>query len=117
MSVTTTAKPLFDAAYVGSSETLIYECPANTKAIIDKFTACNVDTGSAKKLDVWIVPSGGSRGDANRVIYELSISAKGTEDLTKLQNQVLKAGDKIFAIAETASKIVARVSGREAASA
>jgi hypothetical protein len=112
MAFTITPKPIVDAQLIPAAQTLLYTVPANTYVIIDKATACNTDSSTAKKLDVWLVPAAGSIGDANRIIYELSISSKATEDITKLQNQILGPGDKVYANAETAAKINFRVSGR-----
>lgn len=110
--MTVTAKCLLEAKYASDSATTEYTAPLNTKAIIDKFTATNVDSG-AVTITVYIVPSGGTATDSNMIIKAYSISAGATQDFSSLQNQILNTGDFISILASVASKMVIRISGRE----
>jgi hypothetical protein len=112
-----TAKTLIESQYAGSSNTVEYTVPANSRAIIDKFTATNVDT-SARTVSVHIIPSGASVDDQYLIIDAKSIPDSTTTsgavvDLTELKGHVLEAGGKISVVASVASKIVIRASGRE----
>lgn len=107
-----TAKNLINSKYAADSATTEYTAPASTRTIIDKFTATNI-TGGAVTLTVYLVPSGGSAGDSNKVISALSIAAGATDDIEELKNQILATGDFISVLAGAATSIVIRASGRE----
>jgi len=91
-----------------------YTAPAKgkTRMIIDKFTATN-DDGSARTVDIHIVPKGGTAVDANRIVKAESINAGITKDFTELQNQILNTGDFIAIIASLTLVVYVRISGRE----
>ena len=55
MSVT--VKPLIQAKYAADFVATEYTAPVSTKAIVDKFTATNTDSGD-QTISVHIVPSG-----------------------------------------------------------
>lgn len=110
MSVT--AKTLIESKYAANSATTEYTCPADTHTIIDKFTACNDDSG-AVTLTVYLVPSGGTAGASNQMVKAYSLAAGANKDFTELQNQILNAGDFISIVASAASKVAVRGSGRE----
>lgn len=110
MSVT--AKCLIEAKYAADSDTTEYTTAANTRTIIDKFTATNTD-GSDQTITVYIVESGGSVGAEKTITSAQSITAGVSVDLTEMKNQILNAGDFIAAKASVASKVVIRASGRE----
>lgn len=110
--MTVTAKCLLEAKFASDSATTEYTAPLNTKAIIDKFTATNTDSG-AVTITIYIVPSGGSASDSNMIVKTKSISAAETFDFSVLQNQILNTGDFIRVVASVASKMVIRISGRE----
>lgn len=113
--MTITARPLISAKYALDSDNVEYTAPANTRAIIDKFTATNTDSG-AVTISVYIIPSGSVLDTSNIIIKTLSVSAGATDDITELKNHSLNAGDAISVIASVASKMVIRASGREVAS-
>ena len=106
---------LYEAAYVTGSDATIYTCPPSTTIIIDQFSYGNNDS-SAHTLNVNIIPSGGSVGATNLVVNAQPIVAAGTAgsngSLSSIQNQILNAGDAISVKADSASKIVIRISGR-----
>jgi len=110
--MTVTAKCLDQASYVPNSDTLLYTVPASTKAIIDKMSATNTDVGS-QTITVYIVPSGQVVGAEYTITSAQSIGAGASVDLTEMKNQILESGDKVYAVASVASKVVSRISGRE----
>lgn len=110
--MTVTAKTLISSKFAANTDTVEYTAPANTRTIVDKFTATNTDSGSVT-ISVNIIEVGGSVGSSNLVVKTKSVAAGATEDLSVLQNQILEAGEKISVIASVASKMVIRASGRE----
>ena len=106
---------LYEAAEVTSSDTTIYIAPISTTVIIDQFSYGNNDS-SAHTLNVNIIPNGGSVGATNLVVNAQPIVAAGTAgangSLSMIQNQILLAGDSLSVKADSASKLVIRVSGR-----
>ena len=110
MSVT--VKPLIQAKYAADSVATEYTAPVSTKAIVDKFTATNTDSG-AQTISIHIVPSGGSASASNLITAALSIPAGESLDLPEMKNHVLAAGDFIAAVASVPNKVVIRASGRE----
>lgn len=110
--MTISAKALIEAKYAAASATTEYTTAANTKTIIDKFTATNTD-GSTRTITVHIVPSGGTAGGSNIITSALSMTTGLSVDLPEMKNQILNAGDFIAVLASVASKVVIRASGRE----
>lgn len=106
------AKPLVNAKFAASSANTEYTTPASTRTIIDKCTATNT-TGGAVTLSVWLIPSGGSRGNSNKIIDAVSVPANTCKDFSELQNQILGTGDTIDILAGSATSINIKVSGRE----
>lgn len=106
------AKNIISSQYAPSSDTVLYTAAANTHVIIDKFIACNSDSG-AQTLSINIIPSGGSVGASNLIMKTFSIAAGTTKDFTELQNNILNPGDAISVIASIASKISITASARE----
>jgi hypothetical protein len=110
--MTVTAKALIQAKYAADSATTEYTTPANTRTIIDKFTATNTDS-SARTLSVHIVASGGTASASNLITSALSIAIGASVDVPEMKNQILNAGDFISVLASVATKVVIRGSGRE----
>lgn len=110
--MTVTAKVLINSKYGSVSDSTEYTAPANTRTIIDKFTATNTDAGS-QTITVRIVPSGAIAGASHNIISSKTIATGVTADLSELQNQILAAGDFINVQTSVSSKIVIRASGRE----
>lgn len=110
--MTVTAKALIQSKQAANSATTEYTCPADTKAVIHRFTATNT-TGGAVTLTIYIVPNGGSAGATNKVLSALSIAANTTTDITQIQDHVLDESDFIAVEASAATSITIRCSGRE----
>ena len=109
MSVT--SKPLYTAAYLGSTDTTLYTAGAGVRTIIDKCTAYNSDTG-ALLVAFNVIPSGGAVGASNKVVSK-SLAAGETYTFPEVVGHVLESGGALSGIAASASKVVVRVSGRE----
>lgn len=110
MSVT--AKSLINSKFASSTGATEYRVPVSTRAIIDKFTATNTDSG-AVTITVYLVPNGISQADSNQIIKALSVAAGATTDIDELKNHILEAGDTINVIVSVADKMTIRASGRE----
>ena len=115
MSQTVTPTCLYEAAYVTNADATIYTAPTATTVIIDQFSYGNNDS-SAHTLNVNIIPNGGSVGATNLVVNAEPVVAAGTsgsnKSLAAMQNQILAPGDSISVKADSASKLVIRISGR-----
>ncbi len=110
--MTITAKCLINAKYASNSENTEYVA-TGVRAIIDKFTACNIDGGGSHVIHVSIVKSGDAAGDGNRIVKQVTIASYATFDSTEMKNQILNPGDFISIKADAASAVVIRCSGRE----
>ena len=106
-----TVKVLVPAKTVESSQTTQYTATGVT-AIIDKFTATNY-SASAATISVNLVTVAGSAGNSNLITKTKTLQASEVYTFPELVGQVLGAGDFISTIADTASAINMRVSGRE----
>lgn len=106
------AKRLIAAKYAASSTTVEYTTPADTRTIIDKFTASNTDA-SARTVTVYLVPVGETAGATNIIVQAQSVDAGVDEELEILKNHILEPGETIEVVASVASKVVIRASGRE----
>ena len=106
-----TVKVLVPAKTVESSQTTQYTATGVT-AIIDKFTATNY-SASAATISVNLVTVAGSAGNTNLITKTKTLQASEVYTFPELVGQVLGAGDFISTIADTASVINMRVSGRE----
>lgn len=106
-----TVKVLVPAKTVESTQTTQYTATGVT-AIIDKFTATNY-SASAATISVNLVTVAGSAGNSNLITKTKTLQASEVYTFPELVGQVLGAGDFISTIADTASAINMRVSGRE----
>lgn len=80
------------------------------KTIIDSATVVNTSADPAK-VTIYIVPSGGSIGDAVCVASELSVAPHTTEVPVGLITR-LDAGDQVQILADTADRLSLRLTGR-----
>ena len=109
--MTVTAKPLFEAKAAETAQTTQYTAPAGTRTIIDKCTAYNSDTAT-RTIAFNLVPNGGSAGASNKVLNK-SLAADETYTFPEIVGHVLENGGLVSAIADSANKVVVRLSGRE----
>jgi len=71
-----TAKQLAQAAIGTGSYTALYTVPGSTKTILKSFDICNTTSGLIK-VRVCLVPSGGSPGTANALLYDYGVPGNG----------------------------------------
>ncbi len=103
-----------------NAESLYVGQPAGTAAAI--YTSTGVTTtlsaatafngsGGPETLDVWLVPSGDSEADANKLYEGLAVADGATVDLAALVGHALNPGDAVYALASTAATISVRLTG------
>jgi hypothetical protein len=93
-----------------SSASPIYTSPANTTTVIKSAVVCET-TAATILLSVWVVPSAGSVADSTKLYNAKSIGASTTVALSELNNCVLEAGDKLYAIGDVGSALTMHLSG------
>jgi hypothetical protein len=109
--MTMTAKRLV-TAQIAASIAAVYTATTGTKAVIKRASFCNT-TGGAITLLVHLVPPGGSVGDGNMVINDVSIPAGETLLASELEGQVIEATGSIQCEASSAGSLTAVISGVE----
>jgi predicted amino acid racemase len=87
-----------------------YYTSTNAATMVQKATAFNSDS-SARTIDIWVVVSGGSATDANKILEGKSIDVNATEILHALEGHVIPSGSSLFAQASTGSVITLAISG------
>lgn len=103
-----------------NAESLYVGQPTGTAAAI--YTSSGVTTtlsaatafngsGGPETLDVWLVPSGDSETDANKLYEGLSVADGATVDLASLVGHALNPGDAVYAMSSTAATISLRLTG------
>lgn len=93
------------------SQVTLYTVSASTVGILKHFTVSNANA-SARTLEVWIVPNGGSVGDDNALINTLSIPGHAVmtwDGFIPMET----AGDTIQAEASAASSLTIIIGGAE----
>jgi hypothetical protein len=114
--MTISPSALFGPVQAATSAGAVYTSPANTTSVITRAVATNVTAGAAT-LKLWIVRSGGARADANIIVGAAaagqSISAGPVEPtvLNALAGLVLRPGDALHALSDTATAINLVASG------
>lgn len=86
----------------------------NAYQTINSAVATNT-TGTAQSLDIYLVPSGGTPGEGNRVVAAMIIPSLGAAPtvLSPLVGQHLMQGGQVYAKAGAATAINLRISGYE----
>lgn len=110
--MTVIAKTLFEAAQAPLADTTVYTAPANTRTIVDKFTATNVTAG-ALTLTVNLVQAAGAVAVSNALISAQSIAAGASYLCPEIVGHILNPGDFLSIKASAAASINVRGSGRE----
>jgi len=88
---------------VNDSATTVYTSTNNTAVTFQSYTNYS---GSAVKIDINLVPSGGSVADTNLIVNELAIAAKDTYQIySGGEKLLLENGDFLVATANAASAI------------
>jgi hypothetical protein len=109
--VTVSVKVLVPAKYAENAQTTQY-ISSGVTTTIDKFTATNISSSGAT-ISVNLVTNAGAAGNTNLITKTKALQAGEVYTFPELVGQVLSAGDFISTIADTASAINIRVSGRE----
>ena len=114
--MTATPKVIIAAQDAPSSTTTLYTSPAAASGgkgtWVDKFTAHN-HTAAAVSLTIYIVPSGGSAADSNKLIAAMGLAAGFTDTLPEVVGKFLNPGDFIAVVASAATSISVAANGRE----
>jgi hypothetical protein len=102
---------LIQGTLVTAAAVNYYASPKATATVIKKLTVTNIDAVNAHTVSIWLVPSGGGTGTPTLLIDARPIGPLGTLDVTEAQNQVLQAGDSIWAQADDAINSQIQASG------
>ena len=97
-------------AQLGTGNTTIYTAPGATTGVIRSITICNT-TAAVRVFSLYLVPSGGSPGDATAIFRNYSVSPNDT-----LQDDgvhVLLTGGTVVGVADAATSITVTVDGAE----
>lgn len=97
-------------AAVTASAVTVYTVPASTRTMVKDIDICNTTAG-ALTVNVFLVPSGGSAGTGNALLYGASVTANTTLQWTGVQ--VMNAGDTIQ-VQASGLGLTASISGGEA---
>ncbi len=89
---------------VDTVNTEILKVPAGAEYLVSVFFLCNTNTGSlTDKVDVFLVPSGGTVGVGVQILSQLEVTPSDTVTFSA-ERVALNAGDSI--VAKSASKMV-----------
>lgn len=108
--MTVKVKNLIPSKFVENTQTTQFT--ATTATTIDKFTVTNQSAATAH-FSCNLVVSAGAASSSNLILKEKSILAGETYVCPELVGHSLESGGFISTLADTASTLVIRVSGRE----
>lgn len=97
-----TQTKLHDPVQLGNSVATHYTVPGSTTTIVKQIALCNTSANN-RTVDVHLVPSGGTAGVANAVVYNVVVDATSTTFVNL--SAVLDTGDFIAAKAQVASAV------------
>lgn len=97
-------------ATLGTSTATLYTVPANTVTMLRNLFGCN-SNGSARTWTIYLVKSGQSPADSNKLLGEVNIAGSGRDGYGLYQT--LEAGDTIRGKASSASSIGVNISGMQ----
>jgi hypothetical protein len=112
--MSTIAKNIIPRKLAESATTTQYTAPVGTRTIIDKMTGTNISAAPVT-VDVYLVPSGGTAGDAYRVVKAKTIAVNEAYTFPAVIGQILETGGFIATAASAGSAVVLSASGREIA--
>lgn len=93
---------------LGTSTATLYTVPASTWLMLRNVFFCNTNA-SARDYTMYIVPSGSSAGDSNKIFGAISLAGLGRDGWGAWTT--LEPGDTIRAKASNASSIAVNISG------
>lgn len=105
-------KQLSAGAQLTTSAATYYTVPANTITTIAAMTLTNT-TGTARTVTVYLVPSGGTAGDDNCILYQRVVPAGKSYNVAEAIGQTIPAGATIQALADANTAITIVASGYE----
>lgn len=105
---TYTPVQMAQSCVASTAETTVYTVPGATSAIVKSIVLANV-TASAATISVSIVASGGTAGDTNRILKDVSLPANSISSLDIMQ--VMATGGFISVKQGTASAVTTTISG------
>jgi hypothetical protein len=109
--MTVTSKVLIPAKQAENAQTTQYTA-VNVIALIDKFSVTNTSAVNVL-FSCNILAIGGIPGDENLILKTRAIAPKETYTCPELVGQVLEPGGFISTLADAASSLTIRASGRE----
>ena len=107
---TVTAVKLGQAALT-ATVAVIYTTPALSKTYVKQIDIANTTNGSLD-VNVHIVPSGGTVGTSNAILYTVAVAQHTTYQWRGVQ--IMNAGDKLYALCANATSLTLTASGGEA---
>lgn len=105
-----TYKILGQALPADTAVAAAYTVPAATQAIISTISVTNV-TGSASDINIYVVPSAGTAGVGNALVYAAELGANTLQAFTL--GITLGAADNISVQSGTGSAVTYQVFGQE----
>lgn len=106
-------KQMVAPSLLAATATKIYEVTTGIKYTIMREISLNNTDTVTRTFTLHIVPSGGSASATNMIFDAVPIQAAGAEPLNYSRATVLKPGDMIYALADSASKVSIMISGIE----
>jgi len=107
-----TPKRLIEGSQLTTTTATYYTAPPNQSAIIRRVTLVNT-TGTARTVNLYLVPDGDSAGAANQIMSARTISANESYSEPDVEGHVLGAGGTIQADADSGSAVTIIASGVE----
>ncbi len=105
-------KPLVQSQLLTASAAIYYTVPANRRALISSGELYNADATATIVATLYVVPSGGSVGDATEKL-KIALGPKESYIISELIGKPLAAGTTIQALADTPTKVNLDVGGTE----
>lgn len=94
-----------------TSATSLYTAPASSGGTrIIAFTACN-STAATHSYSAWIVPSGGSADDTNKIISDASMVADASDSPAEIINHLIPPSGQLYVAVDTGTTINFRATG------
>lgn len=89
---------------IGNTDTVVYAVTSKRTSIINAASVSNY-SGANATITVYLVPDGGSVGNATLALTEFSVSAGDTRILNALLGQGVTENGTIVAVSDTADAI------------
>ena len=106
----TTYKILGQVSPADTAVNDLYTVPSATSAVVSSITATNTD-GTASDISIYVVPSGGTAGTDNALVYQASLGANTLQAFTL--GITMGAADKLQVELETANAVTLQAFGSE----